>query len=427
MGNESKNNNGLGVAMIATLAIGSFSLIINAAALAGICFLLTVVFFCLALIRGKKIKKENEKQAQIMAEQKRKQDERQEKIYASGQWPFPSAEFYAKCVASNLPDLNTSFSQKKATEIAKDILRRNNVPEKYYSLYTNSSILKEHFNKEDKIETEKKQKPQKAVLSNEESQRITHYADLIYKVGKSKREAMLTQLISLYDKKIANVKNAQASMMKLGSMVAMSASQTKTSSWATVAGIANGLAGPVAGVLAGAEAILQNAEIEEKNRQNRAEVNRVASGILSNSFSLGSDIYNLEKEKEYFIEAKENLRTKVVLDGTSTEELYQSIKIESSIRQGANGALIVSAALKTDYQPTGVPENVKICIDGTLHGQVYAGQVFVGAVTLPLPLFGVECGNNISGKTETLCPYYAINNQPYSVTWSPNRLWLMEV
>ena len=134
-----------------------------------------------------------------------------------------------------------------------------------------------------------------------------------------------------------------------------------------------------------------------------------------------------ESIKVNFIEAKENLRTKVVLDGTSTEELYQSIKIESSIRQGANGALIVSAALKTDYQPTGVPENVKICIDGTLHGQVYAGQVFVGAVTLPLPLFGVECGNNISGKTETLCPYYAINNQPYSVTWSPNRLWLMEV
>ena len=70
---------------------------------------------------------------------------------------------------------------------------------------------------------------------------------------------------------------------------------------------------------------------------------------------------------------------------------------------------------------TGDPE------PSALTGKVYAGDLYVGECVLPLPLFGVECGNPAPTQAETICGRFAANDQPYRVEFSPNKLWVMEL
>lgn len=66
-------------------------------------------------------------------------------------------------------------------------------------------------------------------------------------------------------------------------------------------------------------------------------------------------------------------------------------------------------------------------IDGTLNGKVYAGDLFLSEITLPLPVFGVECGLKEETTAETLCDSYAINGKPYRIEFEPINLWVMEL
>jgi hypothetical protein len=196
---------------------------------------------------------------------------------------------------------------------------------------------------------------------------------------------------------------------------------------ATVAGLANGLGGAGAALYATADAMSQNAKIEAENRRNREAVNQFVAGMYSNSINLSSDIRTLEKQREPYRKALEALDTKVVIKGADTQELYKSLHIEkTTVEKLQTGALSIKTTLKTTYRPD-VPENVKTTMDGTLTGKVYAGDLYVGDCILPLPLFGVECGNPNPTQAEALCDHYSANDQPYRVEFSPNKLWVMEL
>ena len=149
--------------------------------------------------------------------------------------------------------------------------------------------------------------------------------------------------------------------------------------------------------------------------------------MYSASFSLSSDVDALKKQLEPYEKALEDLRTKVVIDSADTETLFASLEIgKALVDKQKSGALAVKTTLKTNYCPQ-VPANVGCTVDGSLTGKIYAGDLFVGECVLPLPLYGVECGNPNPSMAEALCGRFAANDEPYRVEFSPNKLWVMEL
>lgn len=384
-----------------------------------------------------KIEEKNEKEKKEKAE--REKEEKNRKV-AEGTWAFPGEEFYARCKKEGFTALDSSFYETKAKAIADELMRSNEVDPKYFYLYDTKVKMEEYLAKgrekdaeEQAREEEKKRHPQPVKLTEQQRKTFDFNSSLQGKAGKDKREAMLDKAIADHNTAIREKYEAKRAMETLGYAIASSASQTKTTSWATTAGIANGLAGPVAGVLAGAEAMQRNAQIEEQNRRNRAAVNQMAGSVYNSASSLNGMIDELKKKVEILENAKKDLAVKVVIDGTDRDVLFQSLEISGTevkeiVNQEKNHALRVSMRLKSDYRPKDVPETVSVTIDGTLQADVMAGDLSLGSVCIPLPLYGVVCGDSVAVEAETIFNYYAINGKPYSLSnIRPNYLWLMEV
>ncbi len=373
---------------------------------------------------------------------KKKQDERLEKSakekYGEGRWPFPAQELYQKCEAAKITDLNSAYAKSKVRAFAEEIMRSKCVPEKYWPLYNTDEIIEAYYLEGKALEKkEKERKAQEkhaymstahdAALTAQQSETMSFYASLTEETGIGKRQAMLSKIISTITSKIKSIKDAQKSMQQLGVIMAQSAARTKPVDTAVAAGLAYGLGGTGAALYATADAMSRNVQIEVENRRNREAVNRMAVDIYSNASSLGSDIGKLEKQRLPYQKAMDELRTKVVIDGADSQELFKSLTIgKTSVEKLENGALAVKTELKTNYLPD-VPDGVKTTVDGTLTGKVYAGDLFVGECIIPLPLFGVECGNPDYVEAETICGRFAANDKPYRVTFSPNNLWVMEL
>ena len=87
----------------------------------------------------------------------------------------------------------------------------------------------------------------------------------------------------------------------------------------------------------------------------------------------------------------------------------------------------IEVNLSSIYVPEGIPEEVRTAIDGTLTGIITANGTTVGSVILPLPLYGVECSSSIATTAETICEWYIKSDSTYEVTFTPNKLWVMEI
>lgn len=372
------------------------------------------------------------------SEPKREQ-KRKVKMYKKGLWSFPASLFYQECEKGSVRTLDTVFEKEKAKAIATAILERNGIPEEYHAQHLTEDRLKQYyangkrsFEKEKQIKEDLDAKrlrtPVKAKLTNDEAAEAAFYQELTGKTGKEKRDAMLASIINKYTQKIENVKKAQKAMQDLAVMMAMSASEKKTADPAITAGIANGLGGAGAALYATVDVMNRNAQIEAENHRNREAVNQAAAQMYSNSFSMSDQIPTLEKEREAFLKARDALKSKIVIETGKKDELFKTLRIENiQIKKQKSEALRITAEVKTNYQPKGLPEGVRTVIDGTLAGKVYAGDLLVDEVTLPLPLLGVECGSPDTTKAETLCGHYAINGKPYRLEITPNDLWVMEL
>ena len=382
----------------------------------------------------KKAKKERDE----AAARRRAEKEFTEKALR-GEWSFPAEEFCEQCRSAGVLNLDSEYYRAKAKAIAEQILSKTSVhfasfPKEAFPLYTSVEKMSEYFaigkaaeEQEEKRQEEEKKLSWQATLTDEQKKEMDFHKELKEMTGTEKRKAMLSKIIIARRVRKSELEKAQEAMRTLGFAIASSAAEEKTTSWATVAGIADGLAGPVAGALAGAETMQRNAAVEARNQQNREAVGRTAVGIIKGSTSLYGDISSLESDIRSLSKEEDALRTKVVLGGTDVMELYDSLIITEICVKKSGEALTVSAKMQSTYKPEGIPEHVRMTVDGTLTGRVMAGDLFVGTVCLPLPMYGVECGAPTATVAETICDHYAKNDKPYTVTFTPNNLWVMEL
>ncbi len=406
---------------------------------AGAAFVLVVGAWAVS----KALKTDREIKEKVEADKRARANFREKAL--SGKADFSEIDFYKLCREANISSLDSKYSLAKAKAIAEQLLGKSELrltpyditpfPEDAIPLYTTTEKLNEFFDRGkaavEQIERKKEEsdkKPRKATLSDEQTSILALNLRLKDKTGREKRYTMLDEIIRKYTDKIIAIRRAQESIQKLGMIMASSVSQQKTAHWATVAGIADGLAGPVAGVLAGADAMSRNAQIEAKNRANREAVNHAAAELITGSYSLDKDVDSLQKECEVFKKAKEDLGAKVVFGDIDTEELFRSLRLSNAkITKTQNGVLNIEVNLSSIYVPEGIPEEVRTTIDGTLTGIITANGTTVGSVILPLPLYGVECSSSIATTAETICEWYIKSDSTYEVTFTPNKLWVMEI
>ncbi len=378
---------------------------------------------------------EAKRMEEAKCEEQRKEEYLQRRA-AEGKYTFPFQEFYSACVSAKCTDLQSPFCLQKAKLIADQILEKNGIKPEYHHIYDSTEKLAEYLEEGEKVELDRKERarqeaeriasmPHNADLRNEEKEAIALQNKVADLYGQEKRKFLLQNTISKVEKRIKEIEEGRKAAMELGVMISQSAAQEKTSDWAIAGGIASGIAGPAAGLAVAADTMRRNSEIETRNQANRAAANQLASSVMSSAFNSYSDTNALSAKRDALKEELNQTSTKVILDQIEQSEIIQSVNIaDYDIKTTKSNALEISVSIQNTLEIKDVPPNVHLTVDGTFKGEVYAGELLVDTITIPLPLYGVVCGGKKS--VTVYCGMYSKNKQPYSLKTQPNKLWVME-
>lgn len=311
-------------------------------------------------------------------------------------------KFYNECASKGIKDCSDDVVKQKATLIAdKYKLKYSNI----IDLFNEAKSLVE----KDQEDTQKEKFERQKNAEKSELEKLDKYANLI---GLEKSIAYCEDLIKGDEVQLYLV-NAK---VKHNKSVYSSAYQ-KEHDWATLGGIANGIAGPAAGV---ATAL----DVQSKNAQIRQQNNIIATNEMNSFIRTSSEKSSLEKRIELHKKSLENVKTKVVLQ-TSTADCWKNISIsagEISISETGTCSITATAKLKESIV---VYENVPGIIDGTIIAHIIdENGKEVGTANLVIPFIGLRTTNDTILKGMCLC--CCKQNNKYSLEFEPKNLWVIE-
>ena len=227
--------------------------------------------------------------------------------------------------------------------------------------------------------------PRDAQPNDPEKNFIQRASELAILSGSAKRVKMLSNLDGDYFSEIVRKINGEQALRQLGMIYA--GQQQKESSWAIVGGIAEGIAGPAAGIMAAANTMENNRKIQAYN----ASVRKASMDIMSGIPNVAGDRIKLEGEREKVKEALKSVETKVVLSQPTGKEIWQNIEVgKATVKKNPSGVLAVSMpiSLKEPFV-LDVPNDVCMVVDGVLKAEVWFEDKRVDSVFFPLPMYGI--------------------------------------
>ena len=215
------------------------------------------------------------------------------------------------------------------------------------------------------------------------------------------------------EEKVYRFNQQQRSLRNKGDRAVSSAYVEKEHSWATWGGIAEGLAGPAAGIATAIHTEMENKEIRERNAIRQ--------------------VYAQALKQEYYELARQNEWKRPVV--RTANELYRKYKfIEWDQKEIFNKLSISTFGVTLSYDKTGfhitakcIPLDNSIIIDGTIRAKLYDdNHLYIGQALMILPENGtsdlLSTGNLLSGE---------IVNPPkssfYTVEYEPYYLWEIQV
>lgn len=351
---------------------------------------------------------------------------------AEGTWAFPETHFYLNCEAENITAIDSSYAEQKAAAIARRVLRANDIPNEYHDRYCRKEKLIQYFENGKKQaaidkarQEEELRKPKWGEITESEKQTVLLAEKMKPLYGISKRIAMLDDTIGKINKKIHDYEEGQKALKEVAFLLGSSVSQEKKKDWAFLGGLADGIAGPAAGVSVALNAMAENQEIERRNQLARQEAMKTVKSFYDSSFQLSNDIDELNNRKRLIENYKWQAQTKVVLEEYNTEDIFQSIKTKGTVEKTSNGrGTKLSISVQNNFVAD-VPENVLVAVDGTLNAEIYFENTLVDTVCICLPLFGIA-----TGTSERIVAYtdrYVEADGRYTVKIKPNNLWIVEV
>ena len=371
-------------------------------------------------------------------EKERIKKEREEKIrelnqsVKDGKWLFPAEEYYCLCRDNQATMLNNEFSISKATQLAEQLIKQTapDIDLTNCGEYLKQSSLEGFLEKgeqlakktEERILFEQKQ-PRNANPNEPEKTFIQRASELAVLSGSNKRVKMLNNLDSDYFSEIVRKINGEQALRQLGMIYA--GQQQKESSWAIVGGIAEGIAGPAAGIMAAANTMENNRKIQAYN----ASVRKASMDIMSGIPNVAGDRIKLEGEREKVKEALKSVETKVVLSQPTGKEIWQNIEVgKATVKKNPSGVLAVSMpiSLKEPFV-LDVPNDVCMVVDGVLKAEVWFEDKRVDSVFFPLPMYGIPTNMTAEIILDGMCGRSVEFDGEYTVKIADTQnLWIME-
>lgn len=380
-------------------------------------------------INKHKLGRELEEKEKEIQEQKKKIFAESEKINQQakeGTWEFPVEPFYAACKEASVTTLETEYGITKAKLIASDIMFNASIHRDNQKLYLKPHVLKKYFAEGQILagDTVKQQKqPRDASPTEEERTFIRRAAELAPLSGIDKRRKMLLFLQVEYSTKIRAMQEGRKALMQLGMIYADQ--QQKEGDWAIVGGIASGIAGPAAGIMAATETIANNNKIRKHN----AAMRKASMDIMSGTANLVSNEIELEKELDQIEQQQKDIWNKVVLSSRASADIWANIQLgKPNVKKTPSGVLAVSlpVSIKKPFI-LDVPENIVMVVDGTIKGEVWFEDKLVGEVFFPLPLYGIPTNMTADVTLDGMCGRFVKYDGKYTVKIADKQnLWIME-
>lgn len=347
---------------------------------------------------------------------------------------FPVQKFYEACLEAEVKKLTTDYEIKKAEAILAEMVKPFF---KTHPLYKSLQPMIPDLYKKGKdahrgytaVEADRQKKwnatPHSGKPNKEERKEIDQARATKPLKDIEKRKYILKTSRNEIGTEIFNKMQGEEALRQLGGILATSVSQTKTSDWAFLGGIADGLAGPGAGAAVALNVMAENAKIEAENQRKREGALKIVHGFQNDSLRISAERSDLEKAASILDNELKELEKKVSLYDVTADTFATDFKIlKKSIEKTETNLLKVKIELQNLSTPS-VPKSVHTTADGTITAKIYNGKTYVGEAIVPLPLYGIECG-----KTETIigyCPMYMEGNRRYTIEIEPNNLWIMEL
>lgn len=305
--------------------------------------------------------------------------------------------FFVECVLAECND----FTLEKNIEKAKLLADKYNLSYEsgIETLYNNA--LKEHKKISNIIDEEKLEK----LRENEraEYEQLIKYAEYY---GFEKKKTMLTDMMRELQHRSEVLDDGREALMRN--------SQQRESDWAIWGGIADGLAGPGAGVATALEIQAENEKIRAQNKANRKALMPTYVTLLNTSARLSGKIKDIKKE----IDA---LNEKLISDASSDEVMDMLEIVNSTVQVSRTGAYKITATVKAK-EDLFIYGDVPAVADGTIEAHLFDGTDEVGTAKMVLPVDGISEEVDIAGIGLT----GAKARKKYSVKFTGYKLWLME-
>ena len=196
------------------------------------------------------------------------------------------------------------------------------------------------------------------------------------------------------------------------------ASQQKEHSWAIHGGIANGIAGPAAGVAAAANIQRENQAI----RQHNEEITKFyASAALMRTDNYLSRAVDADDEVERWTNEKQKVQSRLT-DCSDAQQLLKQLNPSVGNQTVSETGAV---RLKIKFDPNRdllIYGDVPASIDGSIRVCLWVGDKAAGHAICTLPYNGVYFLSSV----ECVCRKPMLNSDTYLVTFEPNHLWAVE-
>lgn len=261
--------------------------------------------------------------------------------------------------------------------------------------------------------TEKRQKELEAMKYQERLEADSYNRYLLYS-GRSKRIAMLEDLVTKYEK-------AAKDKQRLLEYAHYNAHSYSTPDPFVVGGAASGavgggIVGAGAGIVSGTQAAINRTAEQVANNATFQAAMPVLTNIMFDSHANFAQAEDVKK-------AVQKAKAALVDDKTPMDTFFSFLTIETKeVRITDTGAFYVTAIVKGDPFLK-IYQTVPAVIDGVIDAVLYQEGKECGTAHLVFPLEGVKNAAALSG----ICTdFKAKKDDPYSISYHPYQLWAIE-
>lgn len=355
---------------------------------------------------------------EVEEEAKRKKDEeelkkqQQDELWKSGKWKIPS-KFEEECKKNNIESVESEKDYQKAKLILENIMNDEGVPKQYQAHYLSRHYLGGQLRKigSNKL-NEQKQK-----LREKEEKLTEKNLELVDYIGAKKSITYCNWQIAMYKKELAEC-NANFDSVLNGGSIIYNTSKAKEKSWAIHGGIANGIAGPAAGISVAADIERKNQEIREYNHQLKNNIVGMQNIVLT---EIGKMRSYAQESLEFWENKLSQVKVKLI-EKLDENELLNTLSPEIvKVEQSITGSVLVHIKLFADKNLT-IYDDVPAVVDGSIRVTIFADGEKVGSTLCGLPFEGVTYEEDL----HIVCKKLSKRNKSYTAQISPHHLWAVE-